>query len=309
MPPDAPAVVVETPPAPSSAPDAPVPSPPPSGAIPVEPPKPREVSEFARRRHALSARAKEVDARAKAAEEQVKAARAEVESAKREAAEERAKREAWEKAPLRRAREAGQDLDQVIRDGIGDQTPERVAADALAEAKAIREEISAKEAAQQKAWQEHQQRQEEQQRQEARTGFCRTVVSAKDAAGRAKYAYIHAEWDDAELARHTAIFDDWARGEGKSYTFDQVAEYLDGIAKRTYESKSERRRALEQPAPGPEDRDKPPPGRDPRGNGSAPHTTKGKAPPRALTKDEQAEEDLAILKRAMEADRVAASKR
>jgi hypothetical protein len=276
---------------------------------PAAPPAPREVSAFAKRRHALSERAKEVTAREQAAIARERAAEERIVAAEKKAADALAKAEAWERAPLQRAKEAGQNLDDIIRQGIQENTPERIAQEALAEARKIRDEIAQKEQAGRKALEEQQQRALQQEIAANRSGFVRAVASAKDAAGRAKYQYIHAEWSDVELAQHTAEFDDWARSEGKAYTFDQVAEYLDSIAKRMYESRSERRRALEQSAPGTEDREKPPPGRDPRGNGSVPHTMKGKAPSRALTQREQEEEDLATIKRAMETDRVAAEAR
>ena len=111
------------------------------------------------------------------------------------------------------------------------------------------------------------------------------------------------------------MFDDWARSErnpdgtvGKVYTADQVAEYFDGLAKKMYDGREARRKSLfGDAAPGTADRELQPPGRDPRGNGSEPRT-KVKAPARKLSKDEQEQEDLAALRRGIEADRAAALK-
>lgn len=275
---------------------------------PAERPQPREVSEFAKRRHALSARAKEVRAREQAAEQRVKDAESRIAAAEKRAEEAAAKTAAWEKSPMAAAKAAGRDLNDVIREGIAESTPEKIAEEARAEVRKLREEQAAKEKAQQEAWQKQQQQAELQQRNDARTSFARAVVTAKTAEGKARYAYIHAEWDDSDLAKYTAQFDDWARSEGKSCSFDQAAEYLDSLAKIMYERRSERRQRLfGESAPGSTDRDTQSPGRDPRGNGSEPRT-KAKAASRPLTKAEQEEEDLAMLRRGIEADRAASLK-
>jgi hypothetical protein len=279
-------------------------APPPAAETPEGPPKPREVSSFAKRRHGLNELAKELKTREREADERVRAAEAKAAAAEARATEEATKRAAWEKAPLRAAKEAGQDLDQVIRDGISDNTPERIANEALAEAKKIRDEI-----AKEKADGLAAQKRDAEQRAAAqiaaeRNAFVQAVVKSPE-----KYRYIHSEWDARTLAEATRQFDEWARAEGKAYSFDEVAQWLDGLAKKQYEQRRPLRRAIEEPDSAAEERDNPPPGRDPRGNGSEPRTTKPKTPSRTLTPHEQEQAELALLRKAMEADRIAASKK
>jgi hypothetical protein len=300
MPPDevvpspgpAPGANGSTPPAPPAAPTS----------EPGEPPKPREVSAFARRRHALSAKAAQLAEREKAADARIKAAEEKAAVAERRAAEEQAKREAWEKAPLEQATKAGRNLDEMIRDGIAGNTPEKIAADALARVEALQKQIADRERAEAERVQQERSRAAQQQVQVERNAFIAAVAKAPE-----KYRYIHSEFDINTLAAHVATFDDWARGEGKSYTFDQVAEYLDGVAKRLYEQRRPLRRAIEEPDPAAEPRALAPPGRDPRGNGSE-SRTKAKSNSRPLSRAEEEEEDKAVLRRAIEADRIAAAK-
>ena len=144
---------VVTPPAiPDPATPATTPVPAASGPeLHAERPQPREVSEFAKRRHALSAKAEALKVRERAADQRVKDAEARVAAAEKSAAEERTKREAWEKSPMAAAKAAGRDLNEVIREGIAESTPERLADDARAEVKRLRDEIAAKERSQQEA--------------------------------------------------------------------------------------------------------------------------------------------------------------
>jgi hypothetical protein len=300
MPPDE--VVAPPGPAPTANGSTPPVPPPAAASEPGEPPKPREVSAFARRRHALSAKAAQLAEREKAADARIKAAEEKAAAAEKKALEEQAKREAWEKAPLEQATKAGRNLDELISQGIAGNTPEKVAADALARVEALQKQIADREKAEADRQQQERTRAAQQQIQVERNAFIQAVAKAPE-----KYRYIHSEFDINTLAAHVATFDDWARGEGKAYSFDQVAEYLDGVAKKLYEQRRPLRRAIEEPDPAAEPRALAPPGRDPRGNGSE-SRTKPKSGSRVLSEEEKIQEELAQLRRGIEADRIAAAK-
>lgn len=71
----------------------------------------------------------------------------------------------------------------------------------------------------------------------------RAAVAGVTAAG-AKYKFLNAECTPAEIEASFRNIHEWAVKNGKSYTPDQVAEHLDGEAKKLHEVRQQRREAL-----------------------------------------------------------------
>lgn len=126
-------------------------------------------------------------------------------------------------------------------------------------------------------------------------------VTSKEVAGNFKF--LNAEFSQAEIFSHAARINAWAKENDKVYTGAQVAAYLEKQAEKVHNDRAERRAGLLGATP---------PATTPAVTESkvAPPVS-GKKPPvqvRHKTKEEEIEADLAVLRKATEADRLARAK-
>jgi hypothetical protein len=120
---------------------------------------------------------------------------------------------------------------------------------------------------------------------------------------KSKFKHLNAEFSQTEIFHQVAAVADWAKKNDKAYSASEVADYLEGKAKQVHTERTERRGLL---------LGAPPPASTvavtPASKVAQP--ANGKRIPvqeRQKTKEEEIEADLAILRKASEADRIARS--
>ena len=299
-------------------------------ATPEGEPKPTvaERGEFARRRHALSEQKKQVrererqaEARERAADERQKASEARVAALEKQI-------EALSKGnPLLRE---GADPEANIRELLAQGTPE---AKVIALEKQLAEDRAKREALEQRLDKEAKERTEAEEKRrvegtaqaEART--LQNFVQLVSVTQKAKYPYLNAEFEAPEIlalareANQQAKSQKWKDPQGKwhtgaTYTFDEVANALEAHAKNTYKTRDDRRKALlagSQEPPATEPRAKAPPGIGRRAPVQAPRVAETPKPRvdvrRRMSREEEQEADLAMLRKATSEDAAARAKR
>lgn len=215
--------------------------------------------------------------------------------------------------PVGWAAKKGRKADDTIRKFLASDDPNANQVSAL---EALRAELEAEKSARLKEREEREKREKEAQRAQqeeyegrAIAGFVKQV-SETDAK---KYPYINYMWTPQEIARETRALHEWAKKEGHRYSFEEIATYFDKRCKTRYESQEAKRKELfPESAPEPA---KGKPGQATRAAASVPKIGQATAPaarerPRAaqarLTREEQAEEDIRLLREASARDRAAA---
>lgn len=278
-------------------------------------PTARELSEFARRRHGLSEKAKAVAERERALAEREAASKdhaAKLEAAAKRIAELEEQVTAWKRAPLDQL----EDPSKAVREYVEKTSPERMVhqlsqdnRELRAELAKLREDITKtiaeKEAAFRKEGDE--QRAQALKAQEAHE---RKVFTSTLRSKAAEFPFIHAEYEDAEIEAMAAEIQAWAAANKKQVTFSEAATFLNSRAKAVYESREERRKLITSPeadaaSPGTERRAKEsPPGSGPRAERPPTRTTSRAT----LSRKEQEAEDLSAIRTAMEKDRLSREK-
>lgn len=120
---------------------------------------------------------------------------------------------------------------------------------------------------------------------------------------KTQFKHLNAEFSQTEIFHQVAAVADWAKKNDKAYSAREVAEYLEGKAKQVHTERTERRGLL---------LGAPPPAQTAAVTPASKVTqpVNGKKPPvqaRQKTREEEIEADLAILRKASEADRIARS--
>ena len=207
------------------------------------------------------------------------------------------------------------DAEAVIREFVEGETPERKTAAEIAEAKRVAQEAVQRaeriEAERKKEREDQQAAQAAANKARAVDGFAQSVTSGDEAK---KYAYLNAMHTRTEIRAMAAEIQEWAESEGKTFTYEQVALHLDKRAKSLYDERKERLdalRAVESGGSAASAGLAPPASTGRAGNGSAgnghrngPGTDASpkKPPSRTLTRQQEEEEDLAMLRKATAAD-------
>lgn len=245
-----------------------------------------ERAQWAKAQGETSSRLAELERRAKASDDELAAAKAD---------------------PIGWAAKHGVKPDDSIRGFLKSDTPEAGVEAAKAEAKAAREELAAfrKEQADKEAKREADSvaRWEEQ----SVRNFVQIVTGDPK-----KYPHMNLEHEPQEIQRLVTQIQQTAKSKGHTYTFEEVANFLEGQAKKRTELKAERRKALfgelspdgsggpsspGTPASGHRE-SKERPASSARANGAA-------AKPKKKTRQEEEEEDLMALRKATAQDAVA----
>lgn len=208
------------------------------------------------------------------------------------------------------------DAEQVIRDYVEGETPEKRTAAEIADAKRVAQEAVQRaeriEAERQKEKQEQAEAARAAGRQRAVVGFAQAVTSGDEAK---KYAYLNAMHSRNEIQSMAAEIQEWAESEGKTFTYEQVAMHLDKRAKGLYDERKETLKGLLAAEPGGTAAAglAPPASTGRAGNGSAGNghrigpaaDASPKKPTSRMTREQEESEDLAALRKAYAADTAA----
>lgn len=302
--------------APEGAPPEPSPSPgnapgADSGA-PAPPAKPTAKDRVAMARERLrlkqemqKARAAQTEGRA-AAEKLAK----DLEDARKAANERDAELAAALEDPIAWAAKKGKKADDAIRRFLASDDPNAKQIEAVEQ---LRRELDAERKARETERQERERREQEAakaRQEEAEGAAIAGFVAQITGEQKKKYPYISLVWTPQEVARETRALHEWAKKEGHRYSFDEVAAFFDKRCKTRYESQEALRRELL-----PESATEPAKGKNGQATGAAASARSGQASapvarerPRvvqAKTREQEAEEDLRMLREASAKDRAA----
>lgn len=285
----------------------------------------REIGDLARRRSSLSNRARQVRESERAVATREKAMAAEREETRREIAELRAQLQG---NPLKRP---GVDPEKAIQELLAEGTPEArtIAFEKRLQASedariALEKRLEEKDAERAKKEQSDAQAREAAHTQRNLDTFTNNVTSGAYAA---KLPHLNAEFSKTEIRAMAAQLDSQSRTQkwkdaqgnwhtGASYTFEEVANFLEDHAREVHKVREDRRKAIlggsQEPSPAPTQRAKASPGNGLRAPGQTTRVVESTAakPPRIqarLTREQEMEADLAMLRKANAAD--AAAKR
>lgn len=199
--------------------------------------------------------------------------------------------------------EQGGDVNANITGYIEKTAPERKI-EALEKAMAERE---ARDRQREQEWIRQREQENVQQMQRAEQAALQSFVSTVSAATK-QYPHLNAEFEAHEISGHAAHISQWAKTQGHTYSFEEVANFLERQAKLVHDSREQRRKSLLTP---PAEGDSGSGPREPNGqfktNGSqrtSPKPAERKQLSRVLTRDQETEQDLAAIRLAMAKDAV-----
>lgn len=232
-------------------------------------------------------------------------------------------RKAFLADPIEWAQKNGHKAEDAIRGYVAKGTPEaaiEAARKEAAEARASADEL--KKLREQDKVDREKEREDGQKQAKAAAeqGACKAFTRSVTADAK-KYPHINAMYEPAEIEAKAAEFQRLAAAEewtdaggnkhvGKAYPFDDVANAFERSAKAAYEKKQARIAELtsspdEEPGPALGIQKKLVPGNGRREGTNGPDAERAPKPkpkPRTLTREEQAKEDMALLRKAFEQD-------
>lgn len=204
--------------------------------------------------------------------------------------------------------ELGVDPNKTIEDYVGKSAPEK-------QLEALRKELEQEKQERQNWLKQREQEQRQAQAQQMAQAEAQQLQSFVPfiASNAAKYTYINAEMDPEEIVEEARKIQAWAKqvrwtaddGQeyiGVQYSYDAVAEAIDKKAKLLHDRRTERRTKLLAPKNG---ETLPAAASESRSGQTKPSTrTESKGPRRLppMSRDQEAEHDLAILRAAMAKD-------
>jgi hypothetical protein len=273
-----------------------------------KPAKSRDLAAVARAQYAARQATKQAAEQSRHWEQQLQAERQARQQEQQELAQLRALRERLKGGEaLALSTELGVDPNKTIEDYVGKSAPEK-------QLEALRKELEQEKAERQNWLRDRQQEQEQVQRAAMAQAEAQQLQSFVPfiANNAVKYTYINAEMDPEEIVEEARKIQAWAKQVrwknaegveyiGVQYSYDAVAEAIDKKAKLLHDRRTERRSKLltpqqrETPVAAPEKTN----GQTRPSTRTEPKATR-RSPP--MSRDQEAEHDLAILRAAMAKD-------
>lgn len=241
----------------------------------------------------------------------------------------KAERESFLKDPIAfAAKHGGAKAEEAIQKYVNDTTPEKAIQSALEEAAAARREAAEARESLTK-WRKEQEegevKRQKEQLEAAKQSSVRNFTGIVVREGK-KFPYLNAMYSPEEIQAKALEFQAMAEREewvdeggrkqvGKAYSFEEVATAFEGFAKRAYDKRQETLRGLltvpegTEPGSGPGVEKNPAPGNGRRegkdGPGNSTPPKQQRRLPRTLTREQEAEQDRALLRKAFAADEAA----